>query len=99
MSKTTKQEDLAVLEAVKSIAPKTRANICFQEFRRELSSLNKATLKSVIKDLSSLRDKGTLNDEEFSELIAYVCSVYVENEVEERFRRIFANKLHLFLLA
>jgi hypothetical protein len=98
MSKATK-EDLAILEAVKSIAPKSPFDICFHEFKRELSVINKESLKSVVKELSSLRDKGTLNDEEFSNLLAYVCSIYVENEVEERFRKILASKLHLFLLA
>jgi len=99
MTKSTKPEDLAVLDAVKSIRSSSAFNACIHNSRHELSALNRANLRSVVKEISALRDAGTINDEEFSELIAYVCSVYIESEVEERFRRILGNKFQLLLFA
>ncbi len=48
------------------------------------SGVNKEMFKKVIRQLSQFRNDGKLSDEEFSNLVSFVSSLFVENEVEIR---------------
>jgi hypothetical protein len=54
---------------------------------------NMTSFKNMVNYLSSLRDAGVLNNDGFASLLLYTCSIFIENEVEERVSKIFANKL------
>lgn len=54
---------------------------------------NTTSLKNMVHYLSSLRDAGILSNDAFANLLLYTCSIFIENEVEERVSKIFANKL------
>lgn len=62
-----------------------------------LKKQNKRALSNLVKKLLALRDQGRLTDEELSEIIAYVCSMYVEKEVEKHFSKVFNRQMSLFL--
>ncbi|MCP5106205.1 MAG: hypothetical protein GY950_22655 [bacterium] len=57
-----------------------------------MSMANRVALKDIIKDISQLRDKGTLSDERFSSLMVYICSAFIENELNMRIGRVLTQK-------
>ncbi len=61
----------------------------------EFSNPNTYSFKNMVKYISSLHEKGIVDDEGFTNLLLYACSIFIENEVNERFQKILANKLPL----
>jgi hypothetical protein len=59
----------------------------------KFSDPNVASLKNMLNYLVSLRDAGVLSNDSFTGLLLYTCSIFIENEVEERVSKIFASKL------
>jgi len=59
----------------------------------KLSDPNVASFKNMLNYLVSLRDTGVLNTDHFTGLLLYTCSIFIENEVEERVSKVFASKL------
>jgi len=58
----------------------------------KMSAINRGALNDFINGLSRLKDEGKLNDEEFSNLLTFACSVFIENELEMRIGRVLTNK-------
>ena len=50
-------------------------------------------LNVFIKDMTELRDNGTLSKEQFEGFVALVCGVYVEQEVEKQVGKVLEEKL------
>ena len=59
----------------------------------KLSDPNIASFKNMLNYLVSLRDAGVLSNDSFTDFLLYTCSIFIENEVEERVSRVFASKL------
>lgn len=55
-------------------------------------------LKALVKYISALREDGTLNDEQFTNILVFACSMFIEREVEERIQKVLADKLPLFFV-
>lgn len=58
----------------------------------KMSRINRKALKDIIIGLSQLKDEAELTDEEFSNLLTFTCSVFIENELEMRLGRVLTNK-------
>jgi len=73
-------------------------SLCQQSFWQHYLHANSVTidrnrLALIVKSLSSSREDGTINDEEFTKLITHICSVFIENEVQKRLTQVFAENL------
>lgn len=55
-------------------------------------------LKALVKYITALREDGTLNDEQFTNLLVFACSIFIEREVEERVNKVLADKFPLFFV-
>jgi hypothetical protein len=64
---------------------------------KDFKKLDRSNLVTSVGKLASLRDQGNFTDEEFAGLIAYLLSIYVGNEVEERFNKALLNKIPMLL--
>ena len=58
----------------------------------KMSKINRGALEDIIDGLSQLKDEGKLNDEEFSNLLTFSCSIFIENELRMRIGRVLTNK-------
>jgi len=68
------------------------------ESRGDFSDLNLDSLRSMVKYIASLKDHGTIDEDTFSDLIARTCSIFVENEVEQRVSKVLGESLGIDLL-
>ena len=46
--------------------------------------LGERGFKTFLKEITELRDRGTLSKEQFERLVLLACGIYVEQEVEKR---------------
>ncbi|MBD0386809.1 MAG: hypothetical protein ICV54_09835 [Nostoc sp. C3-bin3] len=60
------------------------------------SSSNIVRLKSILSFFSYLNMNGEISDEAFEALVRYACSIFIENEVEARFKDSFEQKIKSF---
>jgi hypothetical protein len=60
------------------------------------SQLSTRDLKELVNYLSSLYEQGELDQEDFSNLLVYVCLSIVEYEIEDRIQRVLIGKLPFF---
>lgn len=49
------------------------------------NSINNSSLKSMLKYLMSLKDNGTISQEQYQNLVELSCSIYLENKIEQLF--------------
>ena len=59
--------------------------------------LNLEKLKGSLSYFSYLYANGEISDKAFEALVRHACSIFIENEVEERLREALERKLSLFL--
>lgn len=57
------------------------------------SDPNVDSFRNMVNYLTSLRKTEILNNENFTSLLLYACSIFIENEVEEKVSKLFTNKL------
>ena len=67
--------------------------------RKAIKSVPDTTeaLLGLIRKAVSLEKQGLITEEEFTTIVAYICSVYIGNEVESRVSRILEKKIYLTL--
>jgi hypothetical protein len=89
-----KTEELEITDFVNYLAKSQ------QQFKNlQPPSPSVQNLKELIKYTSLLRDSGTLDDDQFSTLLVYACSLFIEREVEERIKKVLGDKIpFLFIL-
>lgn len=54
---------------------------------------NLRSFKTVAALFSTLKKRNLIDEKQFEELIAYSCSIFVENLIEEKITKTFANSL------
>lgn len=64
----------------------------------EWEKLNKYSLKNMVRYIVRLKNKGIIDDDEFKSLIHYTCSIFVENEVQEKITKKINKKSAFYLL-
>lgn len=61
------------------------------------NSINNYSLKSMLKYLMSLKDNGTISQEQYQKLVELSCSIYLENKIEQLFNdNLEKMSLHFF---
>lgn len=58
---------------------------------------NLVRLKRILSFFSYLNTKGEISDESCQALVRYACSIFIENEVEERVQAALEQRLIIFL--
>ncbi|MBD1920521.1 hypothetical protein H6F77_05390 [Microcoleus sp. FACHB-831] len=64
--------------------------------RDNFTGLNVESLKGSLSYFSYLHAKGEISDKTFEYLVRYACSIFIENEVEERVQDALERKLMQF---
>lgn len=59
------------------------------------SVYTKKELNKFLLELLALKERGVLTEKELSEVVAYVCSLFVEREIERRFAQVFNRRINL----
>jgi hypothetical protein len=62
---------------------------------RSMQKAKRTAFKNIIKFLSNLKSNMVINDDEFSDFVNFVCSVYVEHEIEQRVNKVLTDKIHV----
>ncbi|WGV27044.1 hypothetical protein [Halotia branconii] len=62
----------------------------------DFSSSNMIRLKGILSYFSYLNINGEISDEAFEALVRYACSVFIENELEERVQFALEQKVMSF---
>lgn len=68
-----------------------------EQSRSVLKESNLERLKITLSYLSYLKLQGTIEDRTFEVLVKYACSLFLENEVEEKIESALERKLMQFL--
>lgn len=64
--------------------------------KSDFTSLNVESLKGILSYISHLHTSGDISDKAREALVRYACSIFIENEVEERVQEAIESKLLLF---
>lgn len=59
----------------------------------EISEINHQSFKKIISDLRKLNKDSIIDDKQFQDILMFVCTTYIENEVEARVSKKFSEKL------
>ena len=62
------------------------------------AELNRDSLRSIMKYVSSLRKHGEIDEKAFTDLVLQACSIYIENEVDRRVSEALNKHFKLVLL-
>jgi hypothetical protein len=68
--------------------PKERSSGAGSDFRMR----NTSSFRHMVKYISSLRQEGIINDDDFANLLVYSCSIFIENEFESLLQRTVLNR-------
>lgn len=63
------------------------------------AAYTKRELSKFLQELLALKESGVLTENELSEVVAYVCSLFVEREIERRFTQVLNRRINLAGLA
>jgi hypothetical protein len=66
------------------------------ESPRTIHDVSARDLKGLVKSLSSAHEQGNISEEDFSNIITYICYLLVEKEIEDRIERVLTRRMPFF---
>jgi hypothetical protein len=62
----------------------------------DFRSLNLCSLKNMLQYITSLREKGVIDEHDFAGLLVHAYSIFIENALAERIQKVLASKMSVF---
>lgn len=82
-----------------AIATALKSSLMAEKKESGLALKTKESLLELVKKTVSMHRDGIITEDEFINIISYICSVFIESEVENRVSKVLDKKIRMTLKA